>query len=290
VAGSYGTHMTTRQSVKRVERLAKAQDLEGLIEALDTDRWQVQLAAASALTRLAEPQTVDFLLGRLKSLGVQPRVAQADDETHEEYVWGVIASALGNAAEPGSPTADYLLAVLEWPDGPPSRIASEALAEMGDRRAIEPLLRRLETMDYTSEDAVRGDLAYTSEALGTLRAVEAVDPLIAALEVAGEGREWVAEALEEIGDPRAVPALAAQLEPEPPFFVGNAIVNALEELGTPEAKAAVAAWFERGETPPDTHEWRIEAIPPAMTNPLGRWWFKPWWWPGWLSWQWKLRR
>ena len=281
--------MAGSNSVKDVERLAKEKDLAGLIEALDTDQTTVRVAAASALREACSgPQEVDFLLRRLKSLDVQPRIG--DDQTHEEYKWIVIVSALAEAAKPGSPTADFLLPVLEWPDGFPSRIAMDALAEMGDRRAIEPILRRLEKIDYTSERAIRGDLAYICEALGTLKAVEAVEPLIAAFEVAEDGREWVAEALGDIGDPRAVAPLAAALEPEPPLFVGNAVWNALNQIGTPEAKTAIVAWEERSETPPDAHEWRAERIPPAVTNPLSRWWFKPWWWFGWLSWQWKLRR
>jgi HEAT repeat protein len=284
--------MAGRYSVKDVERLERAKDLAGLIEALYSDQLQVQIAAADALSGACSgPQEVDFLLGRLRSMDLQPRIiAQQDDQTHEEYVWGMIVIALAHVAKPGSPTADFLLPVLEWPDGFPSRFAMGALAEMGDRRAIEPILRRLEKIDYTSELAIRGDLVYTCEALGTLKAVEAVEPLIAALEVAEDGREWVAEALGDIGDPRAVAPLAAALEPEPPFFVGNAIWNALNQIGTPEAKTAVVAWEGRGETPPDADEWRVERIPPAVTNPLSRWWFKPWWWFGWLSWQWKSRR
>jgi HEAT repeat protein len=175
--------------------------------------------------------------------------------------------------------------VLEWPDGTPTRAAMTALAGMGERRAIEPLLRRLETIDYTSERAIGGDLTYTCEALGELKAVEAVEPLIAALEVAEFGREKVAVALGEIGDPRAVPALASALDPEPPLFVGNAIGNALNQIGTPEAKAAVAAWEARGVTPPDAHEWRAERIPPSSYTPFRRWWFKPHWWFGWLNWR-----
>ena len=87
-----------------------------------------------------------------------------------------------------------------------------------------------------------------------LKAPEAVDVLIAALEIESL-REDTAHALGDIGDPRAVPALAAQLEPEPPLFVGNAIWNALKSIGTPEAKAAIAAWEARGESPPDAHDW-----------------------------------
>jgi HEAT repeat protein len=281
--------VTSRKDVKRVERLAKEKDLEGLIEALDSDRYEVRRAAANALMRLSEPATVDFLLGRLKSLDLQPRIGEPE-QTHDEFIWGQIVDVLEETAKPGGALADTLLPILEWPDGYPSRIAMEALAEMGDHRAIPPILRRLAKIDYTSERAIRGDLSYISEALGTLKAVEGVEPLIAALEVAGDGGEWVAEALGDIGDPRAVAPLAAQLEPEPPLFVGNAIWNALNQIGTPEAKAAIAAWEKRRETPPDAHDWKVEEIPRAAIYPLRHWWYRPWWWPGWLRGQWKKRR
>jgi hypothetical protein len=85
--------------------------------------------------------------------------------------------------------------------------------------------------------------------------------------------------------------LAAELEPEPPLFVGNAIVNALNLIGTPEAEAAVAAWEERGETPPDAlHGLKVEEFPMAVITPLRHWWYRPWWWPGWLKGQWKKKR
>lgn len=283
--------MAKRYSVNEVKRLAVKEDLDGLIEVIkSSDHAEVTVQAAGAFTSLAATQEVDLLLSRLKALDVRPRIAEDEhDETREEFVWGLFADALGSAAEPRSPAASALLAVLEWPDGTPCRSAMLALAEMGERRAVEPLLRRLEGIDYASEDAIRGELAFICEAFGTLKAVEAVDPLCGALELARDGREWVAEALGDIGDPRAIPALAAQLEPEPPLFVGNAIWNALNQIGTPEAKAAVAAWEARNETPPDAHEWRAERIPPSVIRPLGEWWYSPRAWLERLAWERKKR-
>jgi hypothetical protein len=53
---------------------------------------------------------------------------------------------------------------------------------MGDRREIEPILRRLESIDLNSmKPDDQGDAESAIEALGTLKATEAVDPLIAAL-------------------------------------------------------------------------------------------------------------
>src|SRR5215213_1319465 len=115
---------------------------------------------------MEDPQAVGFVL---RSLDIRPRVAEEANETHDEHVWNQLVAALGRVGKPGSPAADMLLPGLEWPDGPPTRGAMEALADRGERRAIEPMLRRLEKIDYTSERAVRGDLAYLCDALGTLK-------------------------------------------------------------------------------------------------------------------------
>jgi hypothetical protein len=289
--GRYGGYMPSQYSVKDVKRLAAEEDFAGLTEVLkNSDQPKVLMKASDAFMSLAATHEVDFLLSRLTALDVKPRIAAEEyDETREEYVWGLIADALGYAAEPGSPAADILLAVLEWPDGTPVRSAMLALAQMDERRAIEPLLRRLDRMDYRDPSTIGGDLEFTSAALASFKAEEAVEPLIAAL-VVEEDRESVVEALGDIGDPRAVAPLAALLDPEPPLWVGNAIWNALNRIGTPEAKAAIAAWEERGETPPDAHEWRVEKVPSATYTPFRRWWYKPHLWFGWLSWRRKLNR
>ena len=258
--------MSKRYSVDRVVRMKKKRDMAGLIDALEQDDGEVARAAAISLGQLGDERGADWLLRNLRAIDLSSAT------TEEEYEWGYLASALGKVAEPGSPAADELLAALERPDGVPSRSAAEGLAEMGERRAIEPLVRRLDRIDYRFPKLHWDDFQYVSEALGTLKATEAIEPLIVALE-AEDYREMAAAALGEIGDPRAVPALAALLEPEPPLWVGNATVVALDAIGTAEARQAVAAWEERGVAPADAHEWIAAPIPLSRFTRL-RWWFR----------------
>lgn len=269
---------------KRVDTLAKKRDVEGLIDLLEHGDGQLPAIAAYQLGLLGDARAVEPLLRRFR------RINFSTETEDEEYEWVCLARALGRLTNAGSPASDELLEALERLDRRGFRMAALALADTGDRRAIEPLVHLLGSIDTSSltpED--ERDAEYAIDALGMLKAPEAVDALIAALEIESL-REGTAEALGDIGDPRAVAPLAALLEPEPPFWVGNAIWNALNQIGTPEAKAAVDAWEERHETPPDAGEWKAERIPPAVVHPLRRWWYKPWWWPAWLSWQRKYRR
>jgi HEAT repeats len=163
-----------------------------------------------------------------------------------------LPSALGYVADAGSPAADELVHALGRPDGGGNVFfaAVEALAEMGDRRAIEPCLRRLDSIDFGAlSDNDQRDAEYAIEALGTLQASEAVGPLISALEIENLSvRELAAYALGDIGDPRAVPALASLLKSAPGYVIENACSVALGAIGTDEA------WMEMTLPPPDEPE------------------------------------
>lgn len=251
---------------KRVDRLTKKRDVEGLIDLLEHGDGHIPAIAAHKLGLLGDARGVEPLLRRFR------RIDRSTATEVEEYEWVCLARALGRLTDAGSPAADELLEELERADRREFCIAALALADTGDRRAIEPLLRLLGSIDpssLTPEDEEHAE--YAIDALGMLRPPEAVDALLAALEIESL-RESTAHALGDIGDPRAVPALAALLEPEPPLFVGNAIWNALEAIGTPEAKAAVAAWEARGITPPDAHEWRARPVREPFRWTLRGWW------------------
>jgi len=81
--------------------------------------------------------------------------------------------------------------------------------------------------------------------------LEAVDLFVDALSSWYLSEEAATRA-RELGDPRAVSALAALLERMPSDRVGEAILEALTKIGTPEATEVVADWRRRGITlPPD---------------------------------------
>ncbi|HEY7834323.1 MAG TPA: HEAT repeat domain-containing protein, partial [Ktedonobacterales bacterium] len=83
--------------------------------------------------------------------------------------------------------------------------AVEALGQLGDVRAVEPLIAAL-------HDHVRWDQASVAKALGELGDRRAVEPLIAALQKHATVRSAAAKALGQLGDARAVEPLIAALQ------------------------------------------------------------------------------
>ena len=84
-----------------------------------------------------------------------------------------------------------------------------------------------------------------AEVLAALDAVEAVEPLAAALPLAPvRQQEFFVNALRDIGDPRAIPALIAALESHHGSYTlfSDNIVDALEDFGTPDALRAAKSW------------------------------------------------
>lgn len=156
-------------------------------------------------------------------------------------------AAFAHALEHLDAAADELLAVLEDGDGVVACFAGSALASIGDRRAVAPLLDRLSAIHIPAVDEAlaRGTVADTewsllAGALEHLRAREAVDILSAGLASASdEIQTSAAAALGAIGDPRAVPALVEALEPYhaavSKIDVAEDICWALETIGTKEA-------------------------------------------------------
>jgi HEAT repeat protein len=252
-----------------------------LLRILEEDEARRAVRAGSLLADLDDARAVDPLLRRMRALDLRSPSADAFDE------WLRFAGSLVRLEPSRRPGADELLELLKHGQPEIARKAGVFLGDVGERRAVEPLLSRLRSIDLGS--ATDDELGVWRSAVGALRALEApeaVDPLVAALPVlAGdfprywEAAEDAAEALEDIGDPRAVPALAALLDPEPPFWVGNAVWNALNEIGTPEAREAVVAWEARDATPPDSGEWVAFPVRGPSEGRL-RWWsrrLRSWW-------------
>jgi HEAT repeat protein len=80
-----------------------------------------------------------------------------------------------------------------------------ALAKIGDRRAVEPLIRMLKTAEFRDEKVV------AAQALGKLKDPRAIDPLVEALQtnifLADNLRQAATQALIEIGAPAIEPLL-----------------------------------------------------------------------------------
>lgn len=112
--------------------------------------------------------------------------------------------------------------------------AASALGQIGDVRAIEPLITALNDGEWY----VRGAAA---EALGRIRDTRAVEPLIAALKDK-EIRMAATDALGRIGDARAVePLIAVLKDPSNPNYARVHVLAALGAVAEPRAVEAMVA-------------------------------------------------
>jgi HEAT repeat protein len=141
--------------------------------------------------------------------------------------------------EPGR--VDALIRELAHVDWMVRAGAAAALARLGDVRAVEPLIAQLSgcgSGNIPKDDA--SACAAMATALGQLGDARAVKSLVGAL-----GSSWThlagasAWALGEIGDTRAVQPLGSSMNRAQDLHLGLAIVEALEKLGDRRAVPAL---------------------------------------------------
>ncbi len=139
----------------------------------------------------------------------------------------------------GKPATLPICAVLAEKDIWRRIMATEALIEIRDPRALKPLLRALQ---FDSSNTVRGEAA---EALSNLGDKDVVPFLIAALKIRSKDPKdlypayaagKVAEALGKLGDPRAIPALLSLIGSRE-GFIGTIPAGHVYPLGQEAAKA-----------------------------------------------------
>jgi HEAT repeat protein len=188
--------------------------VEPLLTALRDFSSEVRALVALALGEIGDARAVEPLVAVLKTWDRRAR-------------WAAI-EALAKFQERAAPA---LLTALDDPDPDVRRVVIEALGNTGDRRAIEPLLPRLEDADYVT----RRQAARAVEALGwhpqtarqrVLLAIatgqfesavaereSAVEPLLVALQLDdAHVRSEAAWALGCLEDRRAVEPLVAALQ------------------------------------------------------------------------------
>lgn len=218
---------STRDVIQRLSetRPRSWRDIRRLRSASDEEtRLRATAALASSRTRLAVSELITALR--------DPSLAVREEAAH----------ALGEIGDPLA--APVLTAVLMDPMMGLVGEAAKALGRIGDRQATTALVGLL---DDRSERFSREERILAIRALGALGGSDAADALLRIFREFGasdsekdEEKEAIARALGQIGDSRAAPVLAEQLQHNPlsrPLRL--ALIRALGELGQPSALNAL---------------------------------------------------
>ena len=265
-----------RHAAEAPDRLGHGRAVESLIAALKDSNGEARRRAAEALGKLGDKRAAMPLIAALEDSdeGVRRCAAEALEKLGGGRAAKRLIAALGDGneqvrrlvalqlrdiwsgAEPSLPSnidrlarrgaAEALailgdtravkpfIAALADDDEEVQWIAAEALGKLGDTRAVEPLIAALEE----SEKEVR---EIAAQAMGKLGNTRAVEPLIAAFgDSYGSMRRSAAEALGKLGDGRAVEPLIAALG-DGNDEVRRAAAEALGEMGDSRAVEPLVA-------------------------------------------------
>ena len=197
---------------------------------------QLRGIASAMIGQIGDARAVGALLVALSDESDQIRKAAAD--TLDLLAWSPDAGEGGAAywaakgqwqkcVEIGRPAVELLIGALKHHDPAVRQLAAKALGDIGDVRAVEPLIAALRG---------REDLrAVAATALGQIDDIRAVEPLLAALkDGASNVRAAAARALGRLGDVGAVERLIAALK-DHESVVRQAAAAGLGEIGDPRA-------------------------------------------------------
>ena len=203
--------------------------------------WQVRKAVVEALGRIGGTKAAELLINLLKSSYPGKQEVQEVTGKVTEKVNGPHSDMHGNTTEVEKKTGDAQ--IMQVNDPHIRRAIVESLGEIGDSRAVDPLITVLKT-DIDDEDMLES----AAKALGRIGNAQVVIPLIDILKKAGpawRAREAAIEALGSIGDMRAVEPLSTVLEgPYPPK--SRSVLKALEQIGGARAQEAIANYRGKG--------------------------------------------
>ncbi|MGD0078568.1 MAG: HEAT repeat domain-containing protein [Sedimentisphaerales bacterium] len=187
------------QAKKALAKIGKPA-VESLIVCLKDETWGVRCDAAEILGKMGDRRAVEPLIACLK-----------DEDRGDRYYDAEVLGKMGDR--------ESLIVCLNSHFA--RRSAAESLGELGDGRAVEPLIACLKDQDsYVRQRS--------AVALGKLGDAKAVGPLIACLKDENvDVRRSATEVLGKLGDERAVEPLKTAL---PDWETNEAIGNALEKL------------------------------------------------------------
>ncbi len=235
-------------------KIGDAGAVEPLIQALTDGNQNVRARAASALEKIGDSRAVEPLIAaldrqdnqlcrraaealvRICTSNIEPLLETLKDISRGYRARSKVALVLGQIGD--ARAIEPLITALKRYQQDVRQAATEALGEIGDPRAVEPLIEALD-----QEDAFLClPVAVALQKIGDPRAVE---PLIKVLNDQDCDTGWrAASALGKLGDPRAVEPLIEALEQEDAFLCLSA-AEALGKIGDPRALEPLLALHHR---------------------------------------------
>jgi HEAT repeat protein len=229
-------------------RLIGAPAVEPLVAALGDKSEQVRAAAAGTLGRIGDPRVLGPLTRALPDQAdiVRSAIARALDELAWEpgisadgAAYWAARRAWDKCVETGASSVEPLISALKNKSSRPD--IARALGEIGDPRAVAPLIALLDAAEEEVQAAATAALAGIGDA--------AVDPLIVVL----DDKDWrvrccAAEALGRIGDVRAADPLADAMH-DWHEVVKRAAALALGRVGDARAASSLIAVLDYDEDP-----------------------------------------
>lgn len=189
--------------------------VDAQIALLKDPEWRVRESAAEELGNLGGARAAQALIRALKEGDAGLRDVATD--------------ALIKLGEPAVP---LLIACLNDGDPTVQERAARALGKLGDARAVEPLIASLRRIDVLKDPD--GDVCKAAaEALGDLRDARAVQPLIGCLTGHSGAADSAARALARLGEP-GIQALLECVKHQD-YMALKAAAEALGDLGDPRA-------------------------------------------------------
>jgi HEAT repeat protein len=165
-------------AIKALGEIGDSRAVEPLIAVLRDGHGSVRDAAAVALGEIGAP-AVEPLIVALKTPGWWFDLQAAANGRVEEMDWGARNAAIDALAKINAPAVEPLIAALNDSTLMVDWVATQALGQIGDRRAVEPLIAVL----TNGNKVMRAAAVQALQLIGDPRSVE---PVAAAVKVLRE--------------------------------------------------------------------------------------------------------
>ena len=233
-----------QKSIKLLELRPDKSDPKPLVEAIKSNYPEIRIFAAKELVKIKDPSVIGVLIDATadKQEDVRIEVIQTLGEIGDERAVKPLVYALGDESLVVREKGASALGKLGRPEAEDALISAlnsntnlsivcaiiEALGQIGDTRAVEPLIAFLNHKEAKIREC-------TAASLGKLRDTRAVESLIAALNDEQERVRWyAADSLGKIGDPVCVDSLIKLLS-DTNARVRESAVTALGQIGNQQA-------------------------------------------------------